>query len=373
MQPLPFRCFGAMGMLAAAIVLSMAAVPARAQTPTTLTFGSLNILPATPMVAVGKTTDLSARATFNDGTIADYGGGSWDVLFSPQIDISTCPPLPSGAPVFSSQPVNRQAGGVVHEIWGNPQDVVADGTITTNTLSLALKCNQGGATLGSISATWTGSEYDGTFTVTKNSGNVIVRGITWTSSNPGVATIDANGIVTGVSVGVTTITATYGASCRKVGPQPPTPDWGCQGTTSGSGVLNVVPADDNDDSATIKSGYAIITPVSGAPASGIVAFATFGLKQVSGNTTQAGILPSSMTTNAVVAIETSTSLKRNFGVAIANPSGTAANLTFTLRGTDGIDIATATQTITPPIASGPLSLPNYSRLKPPGLRPADAA
>jgi len=50
--------------------------------------------------------------------------------------------------------------------------------------------------------------------VTKDaSGNVLTgRTVTWGSSTPGVATVDANGVVTGVSQGTATITATSGTA-----------------------------------------------------------------------------------------------------------------------------------------------------------------
>jgi hypothetical protein len=48
---------------------------------------------------------------------------------------------------------------------------------------------------------------------------------TWSSSNPAVATVDANGLVTGVADGTAVITARYASASGQytviVGPQPP--------------------------------------------------------------------------------------------------------------------------------------------------------
>jgi hypothetical protein len=320
--------------------------------PTTLNFSSISITPTNPIVRVGRQTMLGATAAFGDGSSQNYVPGEWDVFFSPQIDNSPCPPLQAGVAVFASQQVLATSSGSFHAIWGTPQDVVADGTMTSNSFSAVLTCLQGGAALGSISGNWAGTEFDGTFTASRNSGSVIIRGITWTSSNPGVATIDATGTVTGVSPGVTTITATYGAVCKKVGGEPPVPTWGCQGTTSGSTILtvavtSVAPPDDNNDSGPIQSGYAIITPISGAPVGGLLAFASFGLKQSNGNTAQAGVLPATMTTNAFVGVATDSQLQRDLGLAFVNPGTASANVTLTLRRSDGSLVENKSEAVAP--------------------------
>jgi len=327
----------------------LAPVPASAQA-TTLNFTSVGITPANSTVGLGRQTMLSATAAFNDGSSQSYTSGQWDILFSPQMDVSLCPPLPIGAPVFAQQPVQEASNGSFHRTWEPPQNnVTADGSMTAASFSATLTCTLGGAALGSISANWAGMEFDGTFTAARNSGNVIIRGITWNSSNPGVATIDVTGAVTGVSPGVTTITATYGAACKKVGGQPPVPVWGCQGATSGSTTLTVgtssTHSDDNNDSGSIKSGYVIITPVSGAPAGGILAFATFGLKRSDGDTAQAGVLPAAMTTNAVVGVATNSQLGRDLGLALVNPGAATANVTLTLRKADGSLVGTKSEVL----------------------------
>ena len=96
----------------------------------------------------------------------------------------------------------------------------------------------------------------------------------------------------------------------------------------------------------IQVGWAVITPVS-VTTNGLVVFETFGFSRTVSDTGQAGILPSGLTTNAMVFVGTSTRLSRNVGVAIVNPNSTAVNVTLTLRRDDGTPFATAT-TLTVP-------------------------
>jgi|GEM_PF-3277806 len=87
----------------------------------------------------------------------------------------------------------------------------------------------------------------------------------------------------------------------------------------------------------VQVGYAIATP-SSSP-SGLVVFETFGQKE--GNaTTQAGVLPANMTTDALLFVRSDNNLTRNLGVAITNPGSTDANLTLTLRRADGSIVTT---------------------------------
>ncbi len=98
--------------------------------------------------------------------------------------------------------------------------------------------------------------------------------------------------------------------------------------------------DDHNDNSQTQSGYAVVTPV-GATTSGLLVFETFGLKSGQ-ETTQAGVLPPDMTTNAVMFVNSSGRLSRNLGVAIANPSSSGADVTMTLRKDDGSVLGTAT-------------------------------
>src|SRR2546426_5045278 len=73
--------------------------------------------------------------------------------------------------------------------------------------------------------------------------------------------------------------------------------------------------DDHDDKAPIQAGYGVVTPVSattGGTTSGLVVFETFGLRG-EGGTTQAGVLPPDLTTNAILFVDSSGRLSKNLG------------------------------------------------------------
>jgi hypothetical protein len=124
--------------------------------------------------------------------------------------------------------------------------------------------------------------------------------------------------------------------------------------------------DDHDDKAPIQSGYAVVTPVTTSgtaivlnakinetatglaatttgTTTGLVVFETFGMRG-EGNlgTTQAGVLPPDLTTNAMMFVDSEGRLSKNLGVAIVNPSSTNANVSLTLRKADGTQLGTTT-------------------------------
>src|SRR5437868_4160768 len=102
--------------------------------------------------------------------------------------------------------------------------------------------------------------------------------------------------------------------------------------------------DDHDDKAPIQAGYGVVTPVSattGGTTSGLVVFETFGLRG-DGGTTQAGVLPPDLTTNAILFVDSSGRLSKNLGVAIVNPNSSNVNVTMTLRKSDGTSVGTTT-------------------------------
>ena len=98
------------------------------------------------------------------------------------------------------------------------------------------------------------------------------------------------------------------------------------------------PDDDDDDRhSPIQVGYAIVTPTS-SNKTGLVVFETFGEHRPSG-TTQAGVLPSAMTTKALVVVGANGRLSRNLGVAIANPSDLDMTVTLDLKDAAGQTVA----------------------------------
>jgi len=117
-----------------------------------------------------------------------------------------------------------------------------------------------------------------------------------------------------------------------------------QGNGNGNGNGNGQGKDDHDDNGPIQSGYAVITP--SASTSSMVAFETFGQRKGNnGDTTQAGVLPPDLTTNALLFVDSSGRLSKNLAIALVNPNTAAVTVTMTLRKSDGGQLASKTTSI----------------------------
>src|SRR5213596_1885821 len=98
--------------------------------------------------------------------------------------------------------------------------------------------------------------------------------------------------------------------------------------------------DDHDDRTPVQSGYAVITPAT-TSGTGLVVFETFGWRRGGdAGTPQAGVQPPDLTTNAVLFEESNGRLSKDLGVAIVNPNPSDTNVSVTLRGSDGKQLAT---------------------------------
>lgn len=111
--------------------------------------------------------------------------------------------------------------------------------------------------------------------------------------------------------------------------------------------------DDHDDRGPVQTGWALITPGT-VPANGLVVFETFGSRSSAGDssTTQAGVLPPDLTTNALLFVDASGRLSKNLGVAIVNPNPSSVTVTLTLRKTDGSVVA----------SSSPITVPAHQQI-----------
>jgi hypothetical protein len=90
------------------------------------------------------------------------------------------------------------------------------------------------------------------------------------------------------------------------------------------------------DTGQVQSGYAIVTPTS-AVTTGLVVFETFGEHRMS-EVTQAGVLPSDVTTHCILYVSSNGRLSKNLGVAIANPGADEASVTLTLLDEKGFPV-----------------------------------
>jgi len=147
---------------------------------------------------------------------------------------------PPATAAFCCQGVSVDPDGTFHETWTPFTPALAvDGFLTPTQFQADLSCAPStgiAGPAGTLDAAWAGTHYDGTFSFDGSAGTIVVKGLTWESSNPAVATIDARGVATAVGPGVTTITAVYGSTCWWGEPEPP---GGCAGSVAGTATLTV--------------------------------------------------------------------------------------------------------------------------------------
>lgn len=186
-----------------------------------------------PALSVGKQSIFKATGNFSDGSTRILGGMGnpmlWHILFqSPQINAQSC-----GEPALCCQQVAPDASGKFDTTWGANKTVRAVGSINPATIHANLSCVSGPGA-GSIDASWNGTFYSGTFTF-DNSGTVAVKGLTWSSSNLNVASINDRGIAVGNSAGTAIIRATFGSTCGATLPEV----GDCSGSVFAETVLTV--------------------------------------------------------------------------------------------------------------------------------------
>lgn len=186
-----------------------------------VTLVSLAVTPSSASRHFGSQT-FTATGTFSDGSSRQLQSGTptnvsaapmWEVLFSPMINATPCAtsqyPASAIGNGWASQNIIDH-GGAVDEVWSAYTPVLdVDGTINPTSVSLALNCTNSNAS-GSITASWTGTRYEGTYSFGASTGNVVLTGWSAKASMPGPrfghgaatvgSTVYAIGGVSGVSV-----------------------------------------------------------------------------------------------------------------------------------------------------------------------------
>ncbi len=169
-----------------------AAITVNATSPT---LSSISLNPTTATLNVGQTVDITSTANWSNGT-------------------STVP-YDSNVTWTSSAPsvATVNAGGVVTGVAGGTATITASAagksatatiTVTSGPTLISISLDIINATLNvgqTVDITSTANWSNGTSTVPYDSY------LTWTSSAPSVATVNAGGVVTGVAAGTATITA----------------------------------------------------------------------------------------------------------------------------------------------------------------------
>jgi uncharacterized protein YjdB len=146
-------------------------------------------------ISVGQNSQLTATAHFSDGSSQNVtGAATWSSA------------APSVATVF---------GGLVHGVAPGAAPITAsyggqNATVTVNVSGST------GPVVNSLSVTGTTpmtvgqqAQYTATANLSDGSSPNVSSQSQWASTNPSVATVDGNGVVTAVAQGTTTITATY--------------------------------------------------------------------------------------------------------------------------------------------------------------------
>jgi hypothetical protein len=145
---------------------------AAATTSITVTDGLASQIPTNSYVASYEVASSSGQVGAPASvTNTVQGGGSsqtpWQVLFSPNLNVSSC--ASTGSASFCAQVVNVDSTGAFHSNWQGLLQV--DGTLLPSSVSATLRCVSGAST-GTMSATSSGSSYTGTATFGGSTVNV---------------------------------------------------------------------------------------------------------------------------------------------------------------------------------------------------------
>jgi uncharacterized protein YjdB len=164
-------------------------------TVATKTLSSIAVTPATASIGVGATEQYAATATYSDGSTA--------------VVTSTATWTSSSAGVAT-----MNAAGLATAVAAGTTTITATVSGVSGTAALAVTAK----TLASIAVTPVAmsivagatEQYTATATYSDGSTAVVTSTTAWTSSNTAVATVSTAGLATGLTPGISTVTATVG-------------------------------------------------------------------------------------------------------------------------------------------------------------------
>jgi Bacterial Ig-like domain (group 2) len=166
-----------------------------------VTLTSLSVTPTSGSMAGGTTLQLSATGTYSDSSTADLTSSVVWSSSDPTVTVSASG-LVTAPQVTTDTPCT---------ITATDESGMSESTVLTirnlALTSLAISTSDSTSLDQGITAQFTAT---GTFGTSPDSFTQdITSSVTWASSSPDVATIDASGVVTGVAAGTTSITATF--------------------------------------------------------------------------------------------------------------------------------------------------------------------
>ncbi len=214
---------------------------------------------------------ITAAGGGNNGKWYTSGGGSWRMYSGGTVNISgsdiavtavTSSPscsfaISSGSASFS--PSARTDFTNITVTYGSSTTSYATSPTCTALTATTTTIDDSGITNTDIYTSTNAGSLSATVTETESGNAVSGATVTWSSSDTDVATIDANGAVTLVGVGTTTITATYAGDA----------DHGSSTGTYSLTVTNNAPVISADDvsipytATSFSIGYTITNPVTG--------------------------------------------------------------------------------------------------------------
>ncbi len=161
----------------------------------TATLVSIAVTPANPSIPVGVTRQFTASGIYSDGTSRDITTQVTWSSSNPVIATVNGSGLATAVTAGTAAATIKAASG---SISGSTTLTVTSATLASLSVTQAnpripLGATQQFAASGAYSD---GTSYD------------ITTRVTWTSSNPSVATVNSNGLATAIAAGTATITAT---------------------------------------------------------------------------------------------------------------------------------------------------------------------
>ncbi len=162
---------------------------------------SVAVTPANPTLVAGSSQQFTAQATYTDGTSGDISGDVQWTSSNPSLvsitdgGLATAHSSPAGGSATITATSGTFTATSVVQVPGDSSDVLTALTVVPTSSRIAVGTPQQLVALGTYT--------DGT---TRD----VSSQVTWTSSNPALATVSNTGLATGVAAGTVTILAQSG-------------------------------------------------------------------------------------------------------------------------------------------------------------------